>query len=270
LGAIEGKQTAAMDYAVDVTCPYVDTHAHFMTDNQETNDMVIGRARSAGLQRILAPSVDLANAEIVRRIAAQHDDIFAAIGIHPNSVAEQDDFDRLRSLANAPRVLAIGETGLDYYRTHTAPETQRSHLRHHMQLAADLRLPVVLHNREADDDIYDIARAFSGTVRGVMHCFSSTWETAARFLDLGYYISFAGNITYPSAGPLREVAARVPGDRILAETDSPYLTPVPHRGKRNEPANVVLTVGVLAQCRNTTTTELALQIAGNAASLFGW
>ncbi|MDB5060021.1 MAG: hydrolase, TatD family [Chloroflexi bacterium] len=270
MGAVEGKQTAAMDYALDVTRPFVDTHAHFMIDNEETNEMVIARARAAGLQRILAPAIDRANADVVLRVAAQHDDVFAAVGIHPNSVDSQDDFDHLRKLAEAPRVRAIGETGLDYYRTHTSPELQHAHLTRHMQLAADLGLPIILHNREADDDIYAIAQTFSDVVHGVMHCFSSTWETALRFLDLGYYISFAGNITYPSAGPLREVASRIPADRILSETDSPYLTPVPYRGKRNEPSNVVLTVESLAQCRNTTPAELANQIAANAERLFGW
>jgi TatD DNase family protein len=139
-----------------------------------------------------------------------------------------------------------------------------------MHLAAERGLPIVLHNRNADDDILAIAKRFSGAVTGVMHCFSGSYETAARFLDMGYYISFAGNITYPSAAPLRDVASRVPTDRILAETDSPYLAPVPYRGKQNEPANVVLTSGVLASCRNVAIGVIAAQIASNAARLFGW
>jgi TatD DNase family protein len=259
-----------MDREVDVTSTFLDTHAHFMVSASDETAAVIARARQAGLTRILAPAIDLANAEAVLQVASQYDEVYAAVGIHPNSVSQNDDFDRLSALAMSGRVKAIGETGLDYYRKHTQPELQQSHLTRHMHLAAERGLPIVLHNRDADDDILAIAKRFSGAVTGVMHCFSGSYETAARFLDMGYYISFAGNITYPSAAPLRDVASRVPTDRILAETDSPYLAPVPYRGKQNEPANVVLTTGVLASCRNVAIGVIAAQIASNAACLFDW
>jgi TatD DNase family protein len=167
-------------------------------------------------------------------------------------------------------VVAIGETGLDYYRDHTSPEAQRASLRGHLAIAAELDLPISLHNRQADADLLAILREYRGRVRGVMHCFSGDAELAEAALDLGFHISFAGNLTYPSAGSLREVARKLPVNCLLVETDAPFLSPIPHRGKRNEPANVEYTLRTLAACREEDVAVLATHIAANAQTLFDW
>jgi TatD DNase family protein len=259
-----------MDSVAETKYVYVDTHSHFLDEAGDRADDIVTRAQSAGVYRLLAPAVDVANCQTVLDVAATHSAVFAAIGVHPNSASTADDFGTLLRFAKYAKVKAIGETGLDYYRNHTTPALQRSHLEGHMRLAAEASLPIVLHNREADDDLFAIARSFSPGVRGVLHCFSSSIEFARRFLDLGYYISFAGNLTYPSASALRSVAASVPADRLLVETDSPYLAPVPLRGTRNEPANVVHTVAVLATARSTSVAELTPVLAANALQLFDW
>jgi TatD DNase family protein len=218
----------------------------------------------------MVPATDPVSCESVLSAASRFSVVYAAVGIHPNDARAVDDFSALQTLAQDVKVKAIGETGLDYYRTYTTPELQRTHLERHFLIAADRGLPIILHNRDADEDLYAIARAYSPQVRGVLHCFSGSMETAQRFLDLGYYISFAGNVTYSSAGALRKVAMQVPADRILAETDSPYLTPVPRRGRRNEPANVLFIYKVLAEYRDVPEAALVATIAANAQRLFGW
>jgi TatD DNase family protein len=258
-----------MDLGVDGTYEYFDTHTHFLDADSAETDQVVQRAIAAGVSCMLVPAVDLANSETVVTLASAYPQVFAAVGIHPNDAAAGDDFTALARLAGQPRVRAIGETGLDYYREHTSPSLQKMHLESHMRLAADLQLPIILHNRKADEDIYAIASHFAPSVVGVLHCFSGPLEFARRFLDLGYYISFAGNLTYPSAGNLREAAAQIPVERLLVETDSPYLSPVPFRGKRNQPANVVHTAQALAQVRGMSIAELAPVLVANARRLFG-
>jgi TatD DNase family protein len=259
-----------MDPAVPVAIALVDTHAHFLDDSASDEAQVIARARDAGVCRILAPAVDLANCHTVLRVARDFEDVFAAVGIHPNHVMPTDDFSILRDFSFGAKVRAIGETGLDYYRTRTDPGVQRSHLHKHMALAAERGLPIILHNRNADDDILDIALQYKGQVRGILHCFSAGFSLAERFLDLGYYVSFAGNLTYPSATSLRDVAALLPRERLLTETDSPYLSPVPHRGTRNEPARVAITTAALATCTSMDLPDLSRRVALNAAHLLGW
>ncbi len=248
---------------------YIDTHAHFLDGAGAEIDPVILRALQAGVTCMLVPSVDLANCGTVLAIADTCSQVFAAVGIHPNHAAPDDDFSELERLAKMPRVRALGETGLDYYRQHTDPVLQRAHLERHMRLALSTHLPIILHNRDADDDIYAIAAGYGSSVQGVLHCFSGDTRFARKFLELGYYVSFAGNLTYPSAAKLREVAAGIPEDRLLVETDSPYLAPAPLRGKRNEPANVVHTVAVLAAARGVSVDALAPSLVANARRLFG-
>jgi TatD DNase family protein len=249
---------------------YVDTHTHFLDQDPLAAGPAIARALAAGVGRLLAPAVDRANCTTVLAVASAHDHVFAAVGIHPNSLSLDDDFEELALLARHPRVRAIGETGLDYYRDHVPADVQRRGLERHLELAADTGLPVILHNREADDDLLALLRSFASRVRGVLHCFSGTRSVAESFLDLGYYLSFAGNLTYASATALRAVAAVVPADRLLVETDAPYLSPVPLRGKVNEPANVLHTVRALAACRGVAPDCLAMDLATNAHRLFGW
>jgi TatD DNase family protein len=219
---------------------------------------------------MLATATNLEDAMDVLALATAQPDVFAAVGIHPNDVLETDDFGPLAELLAHPKVIAIGETGLDYYRDHTAPALQRKSLDRHFALAAQHHLPIVLHNREADRDILAAITAAGGSVTGILHCFSSSLAVAETALTHGFYLSFAGNLTYPSAVALRDVAAAVPIERILTETDAPFLAPVPYRGKRNEPAYVAHTLEALARCRAMPTAALARQIASNADTLLGW
>jgi TatD DNase family protein len=262
-----------MQPAEDAATPqlgYVDTHAHFLDSARDEADQVVARAIGAGVVRLLSPAIDLENCQTVLNVALLHPEVCIAIGIHPNSALSRDDFGALAALARGDKVKAIGETGLDYHRTYTSRELQKAHLERHLRLAAELKLPIILHNREADEDLLHIVHAYSSSVRGVLHCFSSTMETADRFLELGFYISFAGNTTYPSAAALRDVAANIPLDRLLVETDSPYLTPVPLRGKPNEPAYVAFTYRKLAELRHMPVSALLPAVARNAQQLFNW
>jgi TatD DNase family protein len=250
--------------------PLVDVHCHLAWPGLREDVDLVARARAAGVYRMLATATNLEDATQVLQIARAHPQVFAAIGIHPNDVLETDDFSRLETLLAQPKVVAVGETGLDYYRDHTAPVLQRQSLDRHFALAAQYRLPIVLHNREADADILAAIAAAAGTVTGILHCFSSSLQVAETALAHGFYLSFAGNLTYPSATSLREVAAWAPADRLLSETDAPFLAPVPFRSKRNEPAHVRHTVEALARCRSMPVADLAAQVASNARTLVGW
>lgn len=250
---------------------YVDTHCHLAWSSFTDLPSTLERARSAGVARILAVAVDVPSAESSTAMAQGYPEVFAAVGLHPNDLTEHGgSFERIAALARSAGVVAIGETGLDYYRDHTDPCLQRRSLDAHLALAAETGLPIIIHNRAADGDVIAAVAPFNGRVRGVMHCFGGDRVLAARALDLGYYISFAGNLTYPSAGALRDVAAWVPADRLLVETDAPFLSPVPKRGKANEPAYVVHTLAALAACRSADLPSLAAQAADNARTLFGW
>ena len=250
--------------------PVVDTHAHLTGAGPEHADALIAEARQNGLVRVLAVGTTVQSSREAIRLADRHDEVFAASGIHPNEVTAQDGIEAIDSLAGGSRVRAIGETGLDYYRDRTDRALQRASLLAHLEVAAKRRLPIVIHNRLADEDVVELLNRFRGRVTGIMHCFSGGHGLAERVLDLGYYLSFAGNLTYPSATAIREIAAWIPLDRLLVETDTPYLSPVPCRGKPNQPANVVHTIQALAACRNTEAGPLAAAIAANAAMLLAW
>ena len=200
-------------------------------------------------------------------LADRHDEVYAALGIDPHQAGgeEADRIDELRELFTHERAVAVGETGLDFYRDHAPRDRQLRLFEAELDLAAELGLPVVIHTREADDETAKALERFEGIV--VLHCFSAPGLLPAA-LDRGYFVSFAGNVTYPRAGDLRASAARVPAERILAETDSPYLAPQARRGRPNEPANVVLTVDVLAEARGEDSAELAARIEANAAVAF--
>lgn len=250
--------------------PLVDTHAHLTGYATADPDAYISAARAVGVIRVLAVGTTLTTSAETLKEAARFPEVFAGVGIHPNNLDTADDWPALRDLALNPWVRAIGETGLDYYRDRTSPASQRTSLLDHFQLAAERDLPIVIHNRAADADILEILTQFRGQVRGVLHCFSGNLSFAEQALELGYYLSFAGNLTYPSAGPLRETASAIPLDRVLVETDTPYLSPVPHRGSPNQPAYVVHTLRVLAACMKREPAELAQRVVANAATLFGW
>jgi len=245
----------------------IDTHAH-LDACAEPADELVSRARDAGVERIVAVGSGLESCRDTLAIARRHDGVFAALGIHPHQAVEPDadGLDELRELLSDPRAVAVGETGLDHYRDYAPHDRQLDLFERQLELAAQLDKPVVVHTRDASDQT---AAALAGFACGVvLHCFSSP-ELLPVALERGYYVSFAGNVTYPKAEELREAARAVPRDRLLAETDSPYLSPQPRRGRPNEPANVVHTVAVLAGARGEPEDELARQLDANAAAAFG-
>ncbi|HKT43154.1 MAG TPA: TatD family hydrolase [Gaiellaceae bacterium] len=236
----------------------IDTHAHL--DALDDTDGAISRAREAGVTRILT----VGGAEAVA-LADRFDDVHAIVGIHPHDAA-MGDVGEVRRLQAHPKVVAVGETGLDWFRDYAPRADQLRVFESQLGLAAELGKPVVIHTRAADDDTLAALAGFDGTV--VLHCFSSP-HLLPTALERGWYVSFAGNVTYKNAPELRIAAAQVPADRILAETDCPYLAPQPVRGKRNEPAYVAHTVDALARARDEEPSELAAQIDRNASACFG-
>jgi TatD DNase family protein len=243
-----------------------DSHAHLDACAEDAAAMV-ERAREAGVTRIVTIGTGIDSCRAALEIADANAGVYAALGIDPHQAgtAEADRLDELRELLAHPKAVAVGETGLDNVRRHATPDEQRHLLGAHLALAGELGLPVVVHNREADDETARALESFGGTV--VLHCFSSP-DLAPVAVERGYYVSFAGNATYPNATALREAAASIPQDRILVETDSPYLAPQRLRGTPNEPANVVHTLRALAEARGERADELTAATHVNAAAAF--
>jgi len=243
----------------------IDTHAH-LDACDDPAEALVSRAREAGVSRFVAIGSGIDSCRATLAISEREQDVFCALGIHPHQAEGGEIWiDGLRELLLHDRVVAVGETGLDFYRDRASREAQRRLLSLQLDLARDVGLPVVVHCRDAEQEIEEALAAFEGTV--ILHCFSSP-ELLPTALDRGYYLSFAGNVTYPNADDLRVAAARVPPERLLAETDSPYLSPQPHRGRPNEPANVVHTVAALAVTRGDDFDELAALIDANATEAF--
>jgi TatD DNase family protein len=249
-----------------------DSHAH-LDDTRFAADreMAIQRAWDAGVRRILTIGNGKGPDDMGcgLPIAEAHDWIFTSAGVHPHDASKVEDrhYEMMERLAGHPKVLAVGETGLDYHYDYSPRDAQRQVFRRQVELAGRLDLPVIVHTREADDDTAEILRS-AGHTRGVLHCFTSGPGLADTALEMGFLISFSGIVTFPNARELLEIACRVPVDRLLVETDCPYLAPVPHRGKRNEPAFVLNTAQVLANARGMTLEELAAQTSENFARLF--
>lgn len=251
----------------------IDSHCHLDMDFAADRAAVLARARDAGVSAMVtigASGPFAANHEAVA-LAAAHPEIHATVGVHPHEAAAVDDavLDRVAALAAAPKVVAIGETGLDYHYEHSPRPAQREAFARFVQLARRLDLPLVVHLREADDDAVDVLRAErGGDVGGVIHCFSGDAASARRFLDLGFHISFSGIVTFKTADALRDAARVVPADRLLIETDAPFLAPVPWRGRRNEPALVVQTAAALAEVRGEPLADVAQTTAANTRRVF--
>ena len=254
----------------------VDTHAHLGLCEPPAEEL-IAEAADAGVGRILTVGLgDDSNPGAVE-LARRHDPVFASVGRHPNGADGFDDdaAEAIEALAGDEAVVAIGETGLDFYRDRAEPEAQRRAFAAQIEIAARVEKPVVIHLRDAESSETAVAEAFETLVERakgdvILHCFSTGVEWAGRAAELGWYCSFAGNITYPRAEALRDAAAVVPVDRILVETDSPFLAPQPVRGKPNQPANVVATARVVAEARGAPYDELEASIERNAARVFGW
>jgi TatD DNase family protein len=245
----------------------IDTHAH-LDGCDEPAAFLVERARAVGVSRIVTIGTGIASCHAALAIAEAEEGVSAALGVDPHQAggADASRLGELVELLAHPSVVAVGETGLDYFHDLAPHTAQRALFDRQLELAASKGLPVVIHTRDADADTAAALSTFPGTV--ILHCFSAPGLLEAA-IERGYYVSFAGNVTYPKATALREAAAAVPPDRILAETDSPYLSPQPLRGKRNEPANVLHTLAVLAGARGEAIAALESQIDRNATAAFG-
>jgi TatD DNase family protein len=228
----------------------IDTHTHLDDARYDDDrDTMIARAREAGVEAMITIGCDLATSRAAVDLTDRHDFVYASVGVHPHEVRhiEEHWYDEFRKLAADKKIVAYGEIGLDYHYNNSPPEEQRRRFREQVSLAKELRLPLVIHTREAQEDtIRILIEEGASEVGGVLHCFSGDAWLAKDALDLGFYLSFSGILTFQNATMLRDIAKTVPADRLLIETDCPYLTPVPHRGKRNEPAFVKYVADQLA------------------------
>lgn len=252
---------------------FIDTHTH-LDDARYDNDRepVIARAREAGVEAFVTIGCDLTTSRAAVALAEQYPFVYASIGIHPHEVKhiKDDWYDEFRRLVKNKKVVAYGEIGLDYHYNHSSLSDQRVRFREQVQLARELKLPLIIHTREAQQDTITILREEKASeVGGVFHCFSGDAWLAKDALDLGFYLSFSGIVTFQNASMLRDIAKTVPLDRLLIETDCPYLAPVPYRGKRNEPAYVVQVADKLAALHGTLSSqEIAAHTTANAKRLF--
>jgi TatD DNase family protein len=253
-----------------------DSHTHMdMTDVPV--EALLDAARSAGIARVVNVGCDVPSSRWSASAAGAYPDVYAAVAIHPNEVAAAGP-DRasvlaeIESLASSPRVVAVGETGLDYYRDHAPPELQRDWFRAHIEIARRLSKPVMIHDREAHEDVFAILAEYAPWPPDsvIFHCFSGDAGMAARCAEAGYVMSFAGNVTFKNAVTLREAAAAAPPELMLAETDAPFLTPVPHRGKPNSPAMTAHTIRFLAELKGLDLAGFCATLRATGARVFGW
>lgn len=251
----------------------VDSHCHLnlldLTLEGSVRSVVM-EAREAGIGHMLCVSVDLESFPDIRVLAQEYADVSASVGTHPNTrEGTEPTVEQLVQLAAAPEVVAIGETGLDYFRSEGDLGWQRERLRIHIAAAKECKKPLIIHTRQAKQDTLRILREESASeVGGVLHCFTEDWEMASKGLDLGFYISFSGIVTFRSASALQKVVTKIPADRLLIETDSPYLAPVPHRGKPNRPAYVRYVAQCIAELRKIPVADIEDLTAENFFSLF--
>lgn len=248
----------------------IDSHAHIEMCEGTTAE-VVHEASINGINRILTIGLTGASFDTTLEIAEQHESVFAAVGWHPNESTGfgPDQAAAIVKAAQHQRVVAIGETGLDFYRESTPPGDQERAFRAQIAIAQSVGLPVVIHARAAERRVLDVLEEDGGDVAVILHCFSAT-EQIDEVIERGYYCSFAGNVTYKNAGDLRDACAKVPDELLLVETDAPFLAPQPIRGKRNQPANVTMTAEVVAELRGIRYDELSTLVETNAQRVFGW
>ena len=254
--------------------PALDSHTHLdMIDLPVSG--VVASARAAGIVRVVTVGTDLESSRWSARCASEHDGVYAAVAIHPNDTASisggvpETALADIEALTSQPRVVAIGETGLDYYRDHAAPDVQRWWFREHIKIAKRTGKALMIHDREAHADILRILAEEGPPPRVVFHCFSGDVPMVKQCAEAGYVMSFAGNVTFTNAQPLRDAAAAAPPDLLLAETDAPYLTPVPNRGRPNEPAQAAYTLRCLAEVQGLDLADLCDTVTATAERTFG-
>jgi len=258
---------------IDFDAPLIDSHCHLdFPDFAEELDEVVARAKRAGISHMVTISTHLSRFPGVLAVAERFDNIFCTVGIHPHEAGTEIEVtaDALVELSEHPKVVGIGETGLDFYYEHSPRDVQERQFRTHIEAARRTGLPLIVHTRDADTDTIRILEEehVKGAFPGLIHCFSAGEELAQRMVDIGLYISFSGIVTFKTAEALRDVAKVVPLDRILVETDSPYLAPVPKRGKRNEPAFTAITAARLAEVRGISPSDIAGATTANFKRLF--
>ena len=236
---------------------FIDTHAHLYYPNFNGEiEQVIERANMAGVKYILIPGTDLVTSKKAIDLAEKFEGVYAAVGVHPHDTTEwkNSDLDILEEFAKNPKVVAIGEIGLDYYYDFSPKEIQLAAFKAQIELALKLDLPIIVHNRESNDDIMNVIREYSNTnLRAQFHCFAGSIKDAKELTDMGHYISFTGNITFKKTESIREILKGVGIDKMLLETDSPFMTPVPYRGQRNEPSYVLHNAEKIAEIHNLDT-----------------
>ena len=251
----------------------VDSHCHIDRVDLEafggSVESMLSHAKELSVNQFLCVCIDLEHFDQVHNLALQHSNIYASVGVHPTEITSKEpSVEKLIELSSSDRVIAIGETGLDYFRVKKyEADWQRDRFRRHIRASNESEKPLIIHMRDSKEDIIDILQK-ENAQSGVMHCFAEDWETAKAALDLGFYISFSGILTFNNANDLREIAKKVPADRLLVETDSPYLTPAPYRGKPNSPAYTYYVAEKLAEVRNTSIDEIAEVTTTNFKNLF--
>ncbi len=252
----------------------IDSHAHIQGKEYAGEaEAVISRAHAAGIEKIIAVggAGDMSSNTEAIALAESFANVYATVGMHPHDAKDvgADEMEKLKALCTHPKVIAVGETGLDYYYDHSPRDVQRHVFAQFIHMASETGLPIVVHERDAAGDAAELLRGEgAGKLRGVIHCFTGNYDAACAYLDLGFYISFTGIITFKNADPLREVVRKVPLERMLIETDSPYLTPVPHRGKRNEPLYVRFVAETIAKVKELAVEEVARVTTENVKHLF--
>ncbi len=252
----------------------IDSHAHIQGQEYAGEvDRIIARAREAGIDKIIVVggAGEMSSNKDAVALADLYANVYATVGMHPHDAKDvgTDELRELQHLTFHPKVIAVGETGLDYYYNHSPHDVQRRVFTHFIHMARDTGLPLVVHERDAARETAELLRSEGGQdLRGVIHCFTGDYDAASAYLDLGFYLSFTGIITFKNAGPLREVVRNVALERMLVETDSPFLTPVPHRGKRNEPAYVRFVAETIAEVKGVVLEEVAETTTRNVQDLF--
>ena len=251
---------------------FIDTHAHLeMGEFDRDRDEAVTRAADAGVDYIVTVGTTLNDCRKAVQLAHRYPSVYAAIGIHPHEAVEIDDetYRELKIMARDEKVVAWGEVGLDFFRHHSPRDVQIRRFGEQLELAAEMELPFIIHDREAHAETLAMLKGWTGKRSGVIHCFSGDMTMAQTCLERGFYISIAGPVTYAKSEKLQEVVRQVPLERLLVETDAPYLAPVPKRGKRNEPAYVVYTAHRVAALKNVSVAEVARVTSENAKALFG-
>lgn len=250
----------------------LDSHAHLDDKRFDRDrDKLIRELKGNDVSLVINPGADVASSVRAVSLAEKYDNIYAAVGVHPHDAKtmDEDTIEILRNLAKKDKVIAIGEIGLDYYYDNSPRDIQKKWFREQIKLAKKLKLPIIVHDRDAHKDTFDIIKEEKDeNLTGVLHCYASSADMAKEYIKLGFYISFAGPITFKNAKTPKEVAKAIPLERILIETDSPYLTPEPHRGKRNDPVYVRYIAGIIAELKGITFEEVANATAKNAKELF--